>query len=71
MSNKKMFKEFFLKPNFLDEFSKSWDVDNFFSELGSGSAGQVSSEDEGDDDEAHERAVERETTLFRGMLHSL
>ncbi|XP_063704952.1 gelsolin, cytoplasmic-like isoform X2 [Culicoides brevitarsis] len=52
------------KIEIIDEFSKSWDVDNFFAELGSGSAGQVA-EDDDEDDEAHENKVEREIMLFK------
>lgn len=51
----------------IDEFSKSWDVDNFFAELGSGSAAQVAEEDE-EDDVSYEEKVEREVTLFKGLI---
>lgn len=57
------------KIEIIDEFSKSWDVDKFFAELGSGSAAQVAEEDE-EDDESHEEKVERQVTLFKGLLKS-
>uniref|UniRef100_A0A336MYB6 CSON006296 protein n=1 Tax=Culicoides sonorensis TaxID=179676 RepID=A0A336MYB6_CULSO len=50
----------------IDDFSKSWDVDRFFAELGSGSAAQVADEPD-EDDEAHEEKVERQLTLFKAV----
>lgn len=54
------------KVEIIDEFSKSWDVDKFFAELGSGSAAQVAEEDE-EDDESHEEKIERQVMLFKGL----
>lgn len=54
------------KVEIIDEFSKSWDVDKFFAELGSGSAAQVAEEDE-EDDESHEAKIERQVMLFKGL----